>query len=289
MKSPALKKILATLGNIFTLAAVFYLLVTLLENANRLKIEFSSVLLVVAVLFCCTHCIQAFIIQLLLNKKTGYRALLKIHCISQVYKYVPGNVAHYFSRWLYLRRQGVDARDNARLILNETLLLVASFGLLGVAFLAVAPRLRVPAALPHPAVIACIGLAALVLAGYFFRKKTGAIFNVKNIFVMLLYGLSALLSGAILCLLSAYMVPDLAGIGFVQYTLGFAVSFLAGFVVPGSPGGIGIREFVFVEIFTYGGCEAYLVTQVIVLYRLMAIVVELLMYCMTKWLVKDTA
>ena len=139
MKSPALKKILATLGNIFTLAAVFYLLVTLLENANRLKIEFSSVLLVVAVLFCCTHCIQAFIIQLLLNKKTGYRALLKIHCISQVYKYVPGNVAHYFSRWLYLRRQGVDARDNARLILNETLLLVASFGLLGVAFLAVLP------------------------------------------------------------------------------------------------------------------------------------------------------
>jgi uncharacterized membrane protein YbhN (UPF0104 family) len=104
--------------------------------------------------------------------------------------------------------------------------------------------------------------------------------------IVSLYSLSALLFGLILYILNTYMLPGLVGIGFGAYTLGFALSFLAGFVVPGSPGGIGIREVAFVEIFRHSGNELYLLAQIILLFRLAGIVSEFLMYCLTKILVK---
>jgi uncharacterized membrane protein YbhN (UPF0104 family) len=140
--------------------------------------------------------------------------------------------------------------------------------------------------LPGFEVIVAVSLASLVLAGYIFREKIGFIFTVKTFFLILLYIIAILVSGLILLLLSMYLVSDITGIGFVQYTLGFSVSFLAGFVVPGSPGGIGIREVVFVEIFKHSGTESYLLTQLIILFRLMAIVTELLIYFIMNILLK---
>jgi len=289
LKNPALKKTLTILGNIFTLAAVFYLLVTLFENANRITFVFSSVVFPVMLLLCCTHLIHTYIIQLLLNKKIGYRALLKIHCVSQVYKYVPGNIAHYFSRWVYLKRWGVDARDNARLIVYETSLLVTAFGLLGVLFFAAAPWPFAVVSLQQYGLIAAVGLAVVAATGCFYRRKVSQLFSVKMLPVLLLYILSALLSGLILSLLAVFILPEIKDIGFCAYVSGFAVSFLAGFVVPGSPGGIGIREVVFVKLFTYSGNEAFLLSQLMVVYRLAAVAAELLMYCTTRIFIKDTA
>jgi uncharacterized membrane protein YbhN (UPF0104 family) len=137
--------------------------------------------------------------------------------------------------------------------------------------------------------LAAAGLAVIAGAGYFFRRNLRRLFSAGVLSVLLLYILSALLSGLILSLLAVFMVPQISGIDFCAYASGFAISFLAGFVVPGSPGGIGIREVVFVKLFAYSGNEAYLLTQVIVLYRLTAILAELLMYCMTRMLVKDPA
>lgn len=288
MKNPALKKSLTILGNIFTLAAVFYLLVTLIENANRITFVFSSVLFPVILLLCCTHLIHAYIIQLLLNKKTGYRALLKIHCVSQVYKYVPGNIAHYFSRWLYLRRWGVHARDNARLIVYETSLLVTAFGLLGLLFFAAAPWPFAVVSLQQYGLIAAIVLTVVAASSYFYRHKVSQLFSVEMLPVLLLYIFSALLSGLVLSLLAVFVLPEIKDIGFCAYVSGFAVSFLAGFVVPGSPGGIGIREVVFVQLFTYSSNAAYLLSQLIIVYRLMAIVAELLMFCIARIFIKDT-
>ncbi len=281
-----MKKTLTILGNIFTLAAVCYLLVTLFENANKIKFVFSSVLLLAVVLCCVTHLLQAFIIRIILNQKIRWAALLRINSAAQLYKYVPGNVAHFFVRWLYLKRNGVGTRDNARLIFYETLLLVITYTLFGIVFFATTGWINVLFCVHGYQVIAAAGIVGAFVGGWLLRKKIAPLLQAKYLYAIFLYSLSALLFGLILCVLNVYMVPEITEIGFGAYTLGFAVSYLAGFVVPGSPGGIGIREFVFVEIFRHSGNELYLLIQIIVLFRLVGIVTELLMYCLTNILLK---
>ncbi len=287
MKSPSLKKALRFLGNLATLAAVFYLLATLVENADRITIVFSGALPAAVALFFCTHFIQARITQIILNQDIAYRTLLKIHSVSQIYKYMPGNVAHFFSRWLFLKNRGVQVRDNARLLLYETALLVVAFGLLGSIFFALWPWPFVALPVPYPVLTAGVGVTGLVIAVYSFRARLYGFINLRTLSVLLLYIFSAMVSGFILSLLAASMVPDIKGIGIVPYTLGFAVAFLAGFVVPGSPGGIGIRELVFVELFSYSGNESYLFIQLMFIFRLTAVVAELIMFAGTKILVRD--
>jgi len=281
-----LKKTATILGNVFTLAAVFYLLATFFENTNKIKIEFSSVLLLAVVLFCITHLFQASIIQIILNQKVGWAALLRINSAAQLYKYVPGNVAHFFMRWLNLKKSGVGIRDNARLILHETLLLVITYMLFGLVFFTTTGWLNALFSVPGYQVIAAVALACVLAGVWFLRKKIAPLLHAKYLYVIFLYSLSALLFGLILCILNAYMVPEITGIGFCTYALGFAVSYLAGFVVPGSPGGIGIREVVFIEIFRHSGNELYHLTQIIVLFRLAGIVAELCMYCLTNIFLK---
>jgi len=278
---PATKKILNALGTLATLAAVFYLLATLAENAGRITLAFSGALPAAAALVCATHGIQAFIIQILLDTRVSYSELLRINSAAQVYKYLPGNVAHFFSRWMQLGRLGVKGGGNARLIVYETLLLVATYLVFGFVFAVTSGRELEPA-LPGGRVLLLAGLACAGAAVWAVIKKRRVVLQARHLAVMLLYSLSALLFGLILSILNTYMVPGITGIGFAQYTAGFAVAYLAGFVVPGSPGGIGIREVVFVEIFRQAGHEVFLLTQLIILFRVAAVGAELLMYCLTK-------
>jgi hypothetical protein len=286
LRNPALKKTATILDNIFTLAAVFYLLATLFEHANKINIELSSVLLPVVVLFCITHLFQASIIQILLSRKLSWTSLLRINSAAQLYKYVPGNVAHFFMRWLNLKKSGVGIRDNARLIVYETLLLVITYTLFGLVFFTTTGWLHTLLSMNGFKAAAVVSIVCVLAGAWVLRKKIAPLLHANFVYVIFLYSLSALIFGLILCVLNAYMVPEITGIGFCTYTLGFAVSYLAGFVVPGSPGGIGIREVVFIEIFRHSGNELYLLTQLIVLFRLTGIAAEICMYCLTNILLK---
>lgn len=282
MKRPTIQKTLKALGSIATLAAVFYLLLTLVENADRVTFVFSPALPVAVALFCSTHLIQAGIIKVILSTPVSYGALLRINSAAQIYKYLPGNVAHFFSRWIHLSRQGVKKGENARLILYETLLLVVTYLLVGSVFLLTSFRTDAAALLSGSRLSVLGGMACAALAVWLVVKKKGVVLQARQLAVILLYSLSAMVFGLILCLLNISVVPDISGIGFAQYTPGFAVSYLAGFIVPGSPGGVGIREIVFVELFRRGGHEVVLLTQLIILFRVAAVTAELLMYCVTK-------
>lgn len=278
---PAVKKILNALGALATLAAVFYLLATLVENANRITFIFSAALPAAVVVFCATHCIQAGIIKTLLDTRISYWNLLRINSAAQIYKYLPGNIAHFFSRWLQLGRLGVKNAENTRLIVQETLLLVATYTLFGIVFFTTTGRAHALALLPGSRMILPVGMACAVVAVWVVIQKKGVALRARQLAVLFLYSCAALLFGSILCILNTYMVPEINGIGFAEYTAGFAVAYLAGFVVPGSPGGIGIREFVFVEIFRQAGHEVFLLTQLIIFFRVLAVSAELLMYCLT--------
>jgi len=286
LKCFTIKALSKILGAAVTGVAIFYLLATLAENAGSITITFSPALPAAMALFFCMHCIQAAIIQSLLAQKIGFAAAFKIHTVSQIYKYIPGNLGHYFSRWMYLKRYDVQPRENAQLIFYETFFMLAAFGLFGILFIATSPWIHSAPHVNGSAVIAAAGAAGVALAVYVFKKKTGFLSTGKTLSVMLLYCLAAVLSGLIVWILSMYTTPEIAGIGFVRYTLGFAASFVAGFVVPGAPGGIGVREFVFVEIFKHSGAASYLLAQLIILFRLLAVATELLLFFIINIFVK---
>ncbi len=90
---------------------------------------------------------------------------------------------------------------------------------------------------------------------------------------MLLATISTLFGGLVIFLL-ADLFDNVNSVSYLQYTAGFALAFLAGFVVPGAPGGIGIREYSFVLLFQNQLGEG-IALQVILLFRLISILGDL--------------
>ncbi len=287
------KKVVTIFGNIVTIVSLLYLLIVLFENAGRIAFVFSSIYFLIFFLFISTYLIHSLILKTILNKELSFFTLVKINSTAQIHKYLPGNIAQYFSRWLYLRNRGVDTKENARLIFLETFLLVVTYFMFGLFFVFTTkwknPLEALQVSLSDFNVFLVLGLFFLLflLIGYFFRKKLRSVFNLKNLLVVLLYTASAFVFGLILYLLNNYVIKDISGIGFLSYTLGFAASFVIGFVFPGSPGGIGIREFVFVEIFKHSGNEVFLLTQLIICFRLLSIFSELIIYFASRVFIRD--
>lgn len=219
-----------TLGAIgtFTLAVLFYQ-VTLLSSATAWHLLLRG-----------------------LGERPAPRRSLAIFLVSQIGKYLPGNVGQYAGRWALAARSGVATGTVVASLVLETagavvvaagaagLGLVAghSAGLLpplpwgrialvtaGLAVvasiaLAVSPALRArfagrwPAERPGPSVLAaCLGLYALNLA----------------IFAGIVLALGSRFFGAP----PAPFLP-VAGV--------FAAAWVAGFVTPGAPAGLGVRE-----------------------------------------------
>jgi uncharacterized membrane protein YbhN (UPF0104 family) len=90
-----------------------------------------------------------------------------------------------------------------------------------------------------------------------------------------MYSLTFILSGIVLVLIYQYLldVPiDSIGKVFVIIS-GFVISWLLGYVMPGAPGGIGIRESIMVLLFSpYFGKENALFAAII--YRLITIIAD---------------
>jgi uncharacterized membrane protein YbhN (UPF0104 family) len=76
---------------------------------------------------------------------------------------------------------------------------------------------------------------------------------------------------------------DVPQISLFQVICGFALSWVIGFVVPGAPGGVGIREATFVLLFRQSMPES-VALQVIVLFRLVTIAADLILYALVSTL-----
>jgi uncharacterized membrane protein YbhN (UPF0104 family) len=57
------------------------------------------------------------------------------------------------------------------------------------------------------------------------------------------------INGVLIAYLHASMWDVTSGLHWSQFAVGFSLAWVVGFVVPGAPGGIGVREAVFVSLF----------------------------------------
>jgi len=202
---------------------------------------------------------------------------IRLFGLSQLAKYVPGNIFHLAGRQALGMAAGLPAKVLAKSAIWE----LGGFVLAGVLFApTVAPLVfnQIPAGLS-------LGLfaAALLGAWYGVRKLFGVTVSDALICQCSFLMTSGVLFVAILGLVSPQsytvsLLPALCG--------AYVISWLAGFVTPGAPAGVGIRELVLLFLLKGLVSEADLLLAV-VLGRIVTVLGDFLFF-LTTLLVRDS-
>ncbi len=178
--------------------------------------------------------------------------------ISQIGKYIPGNVAHLFGRLVIGRHDGVSGGVLAAGILLEVAFTLAAGFIVAGLLLTLMPATLAPLAETYPtlgAVLSPLPLAVVLLtsgaiAAFVLRARLRRIYvpppGLPQLGIPLAFHLATFpLLGLSLWATAGAVVPD-GGPDLVTCVLVFAVAWVAGFIVPGAPGGIGIRDSIIV-------------------------------------------
>ncbi|MGR9053970.1 MAG: hypothetical protein ACU84J_15105, partial [Gammaproteobacteria bacterium] len=211
--------------------------------------------------------------------------VLDIYGKSQIAKYVPGNVLHIGSRHLLGRANGIAHHVLAFAALYEIAGLMTAAALITLCSLQALNR-----ELPLLQWLA-FG-SPLILIGYLFfpvllgRLRIKTFTDVpqhkrKLLVPLLCYGLFFLLAGcALLLLLSAHdadITPKLLSVSLPA----FAIAWSIGFITPGAPSGIGIREGTLILLL--GTLMAHdSVILAVILFRLVTVLGDCLFLALTR-------
>lgn len=235
--------------------------------------------------------IWKYLIELLAGKKLPYREISCVYVKANLAKYIPGNVMHFASRNILGAQmeigQGVMAAATAFeiicLILTCTIL---SLVLAGNRFL---DLLRQYFATLHPAILgiatALVAVVLVVAMILLYRKREWLVqvkaFLTKRFFrrlpvLFLLYSSSMLIPAAMLVSLLSLSAP-VTSASILLIVTAYIVSWVIGFVVPGSPGGIGVREAVLIFMLS-GVYQEESILLGVVLQRMISIVGDIFAY-----------
>ncbi|MCI2263308.1 lysylphosphatidylglycerol synthase transmembrane domain-containing protein [Xanthomonas indica] len=199
--------------------------------------------------------------QLLARQSQTYPAVLltRIIGLTQLAKYVPGNIAQHASRAVLAMRAGVTTKGYVASAGQEALLTVAASLCVGSAALAISPSgVQALDSHGHIRTLYALTCAAFLGAALLCLDLPASSLERSNRLIIRMLGRMGGLPGptAALTALSAYAVNFLAvgiGIWLLSQTLGadvdlamataaFALSWTLGFLAPGAPAGLGARE-----------------------------------------------
>ncbi len=181
-----------------------------------------------------------------MGSSIGFKPSVYLSYRTQVAKYLPGNVFHHLGRVVLAKQQGVNASIASIATILESIILVLLAGLLGVSFLITQGY----GALGLIMVLVG-GLAVVIALNHpWLRSKLGVSDRLR--FNNLTWGILSFVSYGAVFFLQATMFVLFAGLLAEPLQLGFArilemvsVTWAAGFVVIGAPGGLGVREAAF--------------------------------------------
>ncbi len=175
---------------------------------------------------------------------------------AQLGKYLPGNIFHLVGRATLASREGVPLPVTLASMTLETLLVIATGALLALPLLVEHRAALSMLFTPRTAWMWIGAVVVVVVAGIFvwrrFRARVqetlGAAWRIATlrtvVVVVVCDVLTFLLLGGSLYLVAATAWPALA-LSPSACVFGFALAWVIGFVTPGAPGGVGVREAVF--------------------------------------------
>lgn len=171
--------------------------------------------------------------------------------VSQIGKYIPGNFAHFLGRAALAKADGIGALTiTGAMLLEIGFLFTAGAAIVAMLFLVLPDFLHaIMASLPQdqmqgPVLALAVGLLVCVLLGQLFlwrRAGQPRIIPTRLIAPILLHLVNfAILGVSLWCVTLA--VDPTADIWIGQCMVIFTIAWVAGFVMPGAPGGVGIRD-----------------------------------------------
>ncbi|MDQ7760975.1 YbhN family protein [Xanthomonas sontii] len=199
--------------------------------------------------------------QLLARQNQTYPTVLLIRIIglTQLAKYVPGNIFQHISRAALAMREGVTTKSYVASAGQEALLTVAASLCVGTVALALSPSgVQALASHGHTRTLYALTCAAFVGTALLCLDLRARSLEQSNRWILRMLGRAGGLPGPTTALtaLSAYAANFLAvgaGIWLLSQSLGadvdlamataaFALSWTLGFLAPGAPAGLGARE-----------------------------------------------
>ena len=201
------------------------------------------------------------ILEMLTGRTLRFRSFLGIYLKTEIVKYVPSNIMHFAGRHLLCRENGVSHR--AALGSNVADMIF----ILGAAAIVAVPSFFVASEFPVSAVVSRVrdhSLPVVIAAGCFILALIAVMWIKRRLMRRFLHVGIVSRAFAVLSLDTAIVI--LNGLIFFSAIVMFspqphagttwwmvcslyALCWMAGFVVPGSPGGLGVREALIVLVF----------------------------------------
>lgn len=165
---------------------------------------------------------------------------LRIGLVAQIGKYMPGNIAHYAGRGILAKRLGIPLRASGIATVIELGSALTAAMLLAAAGLLLDPRPLAwlpPISTSSVAILGAVAIVLAALAAWLVRRGSHpAWLAAPTLCLSASFCLSSLSLFALAQALGFAPVPVAVAIG------AFPLAWAAGFVVPGAPAGIGVRE-----------------------------------------------
>lgn len=296
------KKYLEIVGRFITiicLLLIFYQLVTqdidysILLQPRVLIIILISALIVAFDVYVNTECWK-LILEALFDTKIKYLDTMNIYVKSNLGKYLPGNIMHFAGRNLIGKKYNLSHKKMVTATMFEIVLKVLCVAIIIVTFAYESFQVAiVQYGIDDKTIFVLIGFILISVAIFIFlynkRQKNNNSYRVnyfKLVLVFVLYSFIFLSTAFCFILLSGEIVSwNIIIENFPKILGSYLIAWLIGYLVPGSSGGIGIRESVMMILLSelYGTDKILLVS---VLLRIVTTLGDLFAYGIMKYGVK---
>jgi uncharacterized membrane protein YbhN (UPF0104 family) len=219
------------------------------------------------------------ILRFLSPKITDTKSLLSIYAKTEIAKYIPSNVMHFAGRHALARKKGYSHTVlvfSNLLDLGFVLLMALSIVFLGLILKIIPLPEAVLKWLSLKRLLFIGGAGAIVSAALFFLKRKTILSKIRPflnlsslyrfILIFFLFLPVFLICGGILFgIFTLLLGNDFSLYSYLYAFMGFSLAWAAGFVIPGAPGGLGIRETMLILLFSplYGNTQALIAALIL--------------------------
>lgn len=264
MTKSKLSKVLNIAGSVIALLSVLFVVHRITAYwtqvpADTFTLKLLLLILMLAGIYGAANLILASAWRLLmlgLEQAISSRMANRIYGLTQLAKYVPGNIFQFAGRQFLAMSHGFSGKAIAKSTFLELLLLV----LTGVAFILWILPLLYPAFNIIYGLSLFIIIATLIALGLKWQDKSSLIKVIARYFLFLV------ISGTVfLCVLYSIVDNWTATPALVlPFLAAYVIAWLAGLVTPGSPAGVGVREFILILLLKPFFAEVDIVLAVII-------------------------
>lgn len=272
---PAASKIANFTGFIIAISAIFYVGFQLSEYGDQINFyKFSNAqwvsVSVLAIVYGLANTFLALAWKSILKSFSvtiSQACALKIFGLSQLAKYLPGNIFHLAGRQALGMAHGISGIVLAKSAIWE-LGLIATVGSLFAI-------LVIPLTYPtfNQFLFNSLFIFVIAIFGWVVNKNLSR----EILIAYVLYLIFLIISGAVFAGIVTLISTSTYAINYVYIAAAFVVAWLAGLVTPGSPAGIGVRELVLLFLLKGIVTDADVLLAVVI-GRLVTVVGDLFFY-----------